>query len=350
MACKRIKKGFTLIELLVVIAIIAILVALLLPAVQQAREAARRSSCQNNLKQLGLALQNYHDQHRVFPPGQINATWLPTNLNPTSRRFPNPLEATTPDQTLVSFQRLSGASWMVFILPQIDRANTYKIWNFNRNVRFNGEPINFNPAGLRPPAQTEIPAFYCPTRRSKMDVGKYSFVFRVNPTWSKGGNDYAACNGSGNSFNDLTRSTWDLTPEQVINDPTLLLGPRNSHRGMFYVNSSTRMADVSDGTSNVIMVSEVPRLNFRLNINGTVDTLNRRKSSDGWAWGGPATQFSTLFGPNKTLHYSEAGSDHGQIVHVAFADGSVRMISENIEITTWRNLGNMSNGIPVSEF
>lgn len=183
-----------------------------------------------------------------------------------------------------------------------------------------------------------------------MNIGKYSFVFRVATDWNKGGNDYAGCNGSGTTFNDLTRSTWDLTPEQVVNDNTLLLGPRNLHRGMFYVNSSTRMADVSDGTSNVIMVSEVPRLNYRLNINGTVDTLNRRKSSDGWAWGGPATTFSTLLGPNKTLHYSEAGSDHVQIVQVTLADGSVKTISDNIEITTWRNLGNMSNAIPVSEF
>ena len=78
--CLR-KRGFTLIELLVVIAIIAILIALLLPAVQQAREAARRSQCKNNLKQLGLALHNYHDSHFIFPPGDINAggydcTWL----------------------------------------------------------------------------------------------------------------------------------------------------------------------------------------------------------------------------------------------------------------------------------
>jgi prepilin-type N-terminal cleavage/methylation domain-containing protein len=344
MTCKRIRKGFTLIELLVVIAIIAILVALLLPAVQQAREAARRSSCINNLKQLGLALHNYHDQHRVFPPGQINATFL--GVNPTNRRFPNPLEATSPNQTIQNFQRLSGVSWMVFILPQIDQANTYKIWNFNRNVRFNGEPINFNPAGLRPPAQTEIPVFYCPTRRSDMDISKYSFVFRLNLNWNKGGNDYAACIGSGTAFNDVTRSTWDLTPAQVVNDNTLLLGPRNLHRGMFSVNSNTRMADVTDGTSNVIMVSEVPRMNIVNNANN----LNRRRSSDGWAWGGPATVFSTLWGPNKRLHYSEAGSDHGQIIQVTFADGRVRTISENIEITTWRNLGNMSNGIPVSEF
>ena len=75
------------------------------------------------------------------------------------------------------------------------------------------------------------------------------------------------------------------------------------------------------------------------------------RSSDGWAWGGPATLVSTLRAPNnKRLHYDVAGSEHGQIVHVLMADGSVRIISENIEITTWRNLGNMANGIPVSEF
>ena len=92
------KRGFTLIELLVVIAIIAILVALLLPAVQQAREAARRSSCKNNLKQIGLALHNYHDIHRVFPPGAIGA---------------------------------SNISGWAFILPQIEQTAAYDLWDFS---------------------------------------------------------------------------------------------------------------------------------------------------------------------------------------------------------------------------
>lgn len=95
--------GFTLIELLVVIAIIAILIALLLPAVQQAREAARRTQCKNNLKQLGLALHNYHDTHSVFPPGLLG-------------------RCTTPDL---------NASGLVMLLPYIEQNNLYSQFNFS---------------------------------------------------------------------------------------------------------------------------------------------------------------------------------------------------------------------------
>ena len=83
---------------------------------------------------------------------------------------------------------------------------------------------------------------------------------------------------------------------------------------------------------------------------GGPNNLGVDRSSDGWAWGGPATVFSTRIAPNKMLHYNDAGSEHPQIVQVLMADGSVRIMSENIEITTWRNLGNMGNGIPLSDF
>ena len=340
---KRVQRGFTLIELLVVIAIIGALVALLLPAVQRAREAARRSSCQNNLKQIGLALHNYHDQHGVFPPGQINRAFLFINgVGPFGRRYANPREAITIDNSISAIETLSGVSWMYHILPNIDQGNIYELWNQNRNVRFNGNPVNFDELNLPAPAQTEIPLFYCPTRRRSMDIQKFPFVRRIARGWVKGGNDYAGCIGSGKPFNDVERATWDLTPEQVANDLTLTLGPRNLHMGVFFVNSSISMRDVSDGTSNVIMVSEADRLND--------PNDNILQSSDGWAWGGPATLFSTRIGPNKKLHFEGAGSDHDQLIHCLMVDGSVVTISENIAIRTWRNLGNIANGIPVAEF
>ena len=105
------RRGFTLIELLVVIAIIAILIALLLPAVQQAREAARRSVCQNNLKQIGLALHNYHDVHRTFPPGWIGV-----------------------ESGVVNFEGESGFGWGAFILPYVDQAPLYQSFDFDESM------------------------------------------------------------------------------------------------------------------------------------------------------------------------------------------------------------------------
>src|SRR6478609_9116964 len=108
------RRAFTLIELLVVIAIIAVLIALLLPAVQQAREAARRTQCRNNLKQIGLALHNYHDAYQLFPPGYVDR-----NGNPDL----------TPDNDLGP-----GWGWASFILPQLDQGNVYNQINFNIGV------------------------------------------------------------------------------------------------------------------------------------------------------------------------------------------------------------------------
>ena len=112
---KMSKRGFTLIELLVVIAIIAILIALLLPAVQQAREAARRTQCKNNLKQLGIALHNYHDVHRVFPPSRLNVGFHggPVYATPRPARYKN-------------------ATGWTLLLPFIEQGNLYQQYDHNQ--------------------------------------------------------------------------------------------------------------------------------------------------------------------------------------------------------------------------
>ncbi|MDA0831767.1 MAG: DUF1559 domain-containing protein [Planctomycetota bacterium] len=330
-------KGFTLIELLVVIAIIAILIALLLPAVQQAREAARRTQCQNNLKQLGLALHNYHDVHKVFPPGQVNQLFL-NFTSATGAQSNDPTEAVTPGSLGTG---LHGTSWMLQILPYMDQATVYNQWNFFLNVVDNGNPLYtpLIPPGLKPPATTEIAAFYCPSRRTNMNTSNLAFVTRVLNTWTKGGNDYGACVGSGLAFNETNRATWNLTGPQLQNAPLTTQLPAPFYLGIMYVNSKTSIAEVTDGTSNVILVGELQRLNN--------PTINLQQSSDGWAWGGLSTLFTTRLGINKGIHYDSPGSIHEGMAQFLFADGSVRSITENVDLITFQNLGNMSNGVPV---
>jgi prepilin-type N-terminal cleavage/methylation domain-containing protein len=356
-------RGFTLIELLVVIAVIALLVALLLPAVQRAREAARRTSCQNNLKQLGLALHNYHDTHRVLPPGQINHTFQADTIG----RYANPAEARTIYVRGQNTLGLHGTSWMLHILPMIDQGPLYNFWFLGDNVRGNGDfGVQSPPPDLTLifPARTEVKAFYCPSRRQTMEsTGRFANCERIDTAnagpfpWSQGGNDYAGCSGSGITFhdnvNDYTdRQTYSMLPAQLAATVTTLIGVNgqqfstspytqySSNLGIFGVNSSTNLRDITDGTSNVIMVSE-----RRLS---TMITPVIQRSSDGWAWGGPATMFSCRNSPHANLHYDEADSPHDQIVQVCLADGSVRNMSVNIDLNTWRNLGNISQGSPVS--
>ena len=192
------RSAFTLIELLVVIAIIATLVGLLLPAVQKVREAASRMSCQNNLKQIGLALHNYHDAYQAFPSGYR-----------ASGPYSDGATDTAP-----------GWGWGAFILPCIEQDNVFRQLNLNL-------PVQNSPA-----IQTVVKVYLCP---SDITLGA---AFPVpdgfgNPICLAAPTSYAACCGS-----DASETT----------DATGL--------GVFYRNSQTRITDITDGTSNTIMIGE----------------------------------------------------------------------------------------------
>ena len=191
-------RGFTLIELLVVIAIIAVLVALLLPAVQQAREAARRSQCRNNLKQLGLAFHNYHSTHNIFPPGYVAGAAYPATTN--------------------------GWSWCAQLLPFLDETPVYHSINFQLPVE--------HPSNLRA-GSAKLPVFLCATDQT-------------------GSGDFQITDAAGTVIiPTAAASSYAATVGDDSSDADGLTG-----NGVFYRNSGTRISDIIDGTSTTVMVGE----------------------------------------------------------------------------------------------
>jgi prepilin-type N-terminal cleavage/methylation domain-containing protein len=233
---RRASDGFTLIELLVVIAIIAVLIALLLPAVQAAREAARRAGCVNNMKQIGLALHNYHDAMSVFPPGYVSA------INMTI------LDACDMDQENQSGVDLgSGWAWGSMILPFLEQQPLYNSINFNLSVAY----AQNNTCSL-----TALSVYICPSDPGPSTIpvyddppdpaqpGTYSATHIVD-TLSRG--NYVGMYGIG-----------EICSQSGANDSANNngIGPLGQHAGIFYRNSPTSVAAITDGTSNTIMVGE----------------------------------------------------------------------------------------------
>jgi prepilin-type N-terminal cleavage/methylation domain-containing protein/prepilin-type processing-associated H-X9-DG protein len=279
------RRAFTLVELLVVIAIIGLLVALLLPAVQAAREAARRTSCRNNLKQIGLALHNYHDVHQQLPAGWQG--WAAPNSQ-------TPLAQGTP-----------GWGWAAAILPQMEQTALADSLRFDLAI---GDATNATGRIMA------LKNYRCPSDANSDDL------FELE-----------AANGSG-AIAELARSNYVAMfgTDHLHDCEGLPAGQTCEGDGAMYHNSRTNFRDLLDGLSQTLVVGE----------------RSSKLGASTWtgAVAGGEEAFARILGiadhpPNDpAAHFDDFGSEHAGGVNFVFGDGSVRFIANQISTATYRGL------------
>jgi prepilin-type N-terminal cleavage/methylation domain-containing protein len=310
------RSGFTLVELLVVIAIIGILVGLLLPAVQAAREAARRMQCQNNLKQLSLSMHNMHSATNKLPylrKGPLN------NLNAVGA---------------------TAHSWAVVVLPYLEQSPLY-----DRMIGTNGQIMQYNqmPAEVR---TATIPSFYCPSRQPGRltNAGNIPFpALNTNPPFTSP----ARCNW-GNVPSLPQGSCIDYAGNAGRNAGTWDTGLFKNHFGL----GESRFRDITDGLSNTMLLGEK-------HIQRGTETWGQDGCAalpDAPAFSGDCREaLSAIAGPSNppARSFTERanynfGSLHTGTFGIALADGSVRMLSVTIDLQTYANLSTPSDGNPLT--
>ena len=301
------RRGFTLIELLVVIAIIAILIALLLPAVQQAREAARRTDCKSKMHNLALAAHNFHDVYNQFPPG-ITSEPAPQTCSGGGPTYRSP-----------------AVGHLTFLLPYMELNNVYEGMT-NINKSFNppsGSPWWSNPSYTM--ATTKIKSYVCPS----IDAYQAPHAVAFNHSYCG-----APC--------PCGMTIWYFPNNQALGRTTYLgcaggLGHVNSSgwdrwKGIFYSRSQTRFRDVTDGTSNTLMFGE-----------------HTGDSNYGFSWAG-SNGFPTAWNYGTADSWTRFSSRHPNTVNWALADGSVRSMSKNINTTVYRRLSGMQDGDTINDW
>lgn len=310
------RRGFTLVELLVVIAIIGVLIALLLPAVQQAREAARRMQCTNNLKQLSLSLHNYHDTLGSFPPGWI---YLASGRGTSTLGSP-------------SF------GWGTFVLPYIEQSALFDQINPGI-VSYGSVPTDLS--------DTRLDAFICPSDNPPSPVTSGSYAL--------GASNYSGVMGR---FDVLVAGTFHSPAVAASSNPFYGRSDDDNLKfkpdGVFGPNSKISFADITDGTSNTLSFGEKSQLH------GNAKAV----------WMGPrldkcaACSVAAVFGTVGVVDFAineDGGSDGWREERVftsrhpggaifALCDGSTRFIAETIDMATYSNLGQRSDGNVVGDF
>ena len=341
MTKRRNWRGFTLIELLVVIAIIAILVALLLPAVQQAREAARRTQCKNNLKQLGLAMHNYHDVFNTFPHNHGKLNQVP-NVN----------------------YNFAEMSWLYMALPYLEQSNLYNAFVVSPAAlgtpdrNHNGLGAN---AALR---RTVIPGFLCPSNpMPSIRPGQINGGYRWNGTSEAAGTDYVGNLGHVWAGWKDCGAVPDFPGAQFVkgsNPGTPWVngeeaGEQVNYNGVFRQSGSWGIRDIVDGTSNTVAVFE--NMHYRGG-NGAQFNYSASQYS---AWVTPLAAVHNLRNPinNRNPAWMQGANDlrceapssqHTGGIQVVLADGSTRFVSENIDHNVRYRIAVRNDNQPVGEF
>jgi prepilin-type N-terminal cleavage/methylation domain-containing protein/prepilin-type processing-associated H-X9-DG protein len=312
------KRGFTLIELLVVIAIIAILIGLLLPAVQKVREAATRMTCQNKMKQIALAMHNHHDAVGRFPAGQEVANLTgscPAQSDPTA-------DARTP--------------WGVAILPYIEQDNLYHKFVLTGTFAIDREFLSSANASNRSFQTTVMPIFQCPADPRTVGSDRTSYL----PVAGGGSPTGCTC--------------------VATKTPTFIIYTN----GTFYINSRTKLTDITDGTTNTYLIGESkyqvadirpsdgaekrglwsggvylrPDWKYYSALAAAVEPINQPS--------GIADYTATGIRANEAIVGRTFGSLHIGGCNMAFGDGSVRFMLNSTDINVHRSLGTIADGLP----